>query len=143
MAFGGETAGSIFEGERRFDMVVRLDQEHRRDLTDIQQLMITLPNHQQIPFSEVAKIEYTDGPAKISRDNTRRRVVVSVNVRNRDLESVVTDIQGILDQNLKLPSGYYLEYGGQFENLQNASNRLKFAVPIALALIFIFLAFRL
>ena len=92
-------------------------------------------------MKELAEIEYSTGPAKISRDDTRRRVVVSVNVRNRDLESVVTDIEAMLDENLELPPGYCIDYGGQFENLRNASRRLKIAVPIALLLIFIFLHF--
>ncbi|MDA3879940.1 MAG: efflux RND transporter permease subunit [Prolixibacteraceae bacterium] len=92
-------------------------------------------------MSELAEIEYTKGPAKISRDNTRRRVVVSVNVRNSDLQTVVDAIRPILDDNLDLPAGYYIEYGGQFQNLNNATNRLKLAVPIALLLIFIFLHF--
>ncbi|MFA9392641.1 MAG: CusA/CzcA family heavy metal efflux RND transporter [Prolixibacteraceae bacterium] len=141
MAFGGEKAGSIFEGEKRFDMVIRLQQPFRNDIEHIRNLFVALPNGNQVPLSELAAIEYAFGPAKISRDNTHRRVVVSVNVRNRDLESVVTDIQAILDQKLDLPPGYSVEYGGQFENLKNATNRLKLAVPIALLLIFIFLHF--
>lgn len=141
MAFGGEQAGSVFEGEKRFDMVIRLEKPYRNDINHIRNLYVALPNGNQVPLIELASIEYATGPAKISRDNTHRRVVVSVNVRNRDLESVVNDIRGILDQKLDLPPGYSLEYGGQFENLKNASNRLKLAVPIALLLIFIFLHF--
>ncbi|HKM94177.1 MAG TPA: CusA/CzcA family heavy metal efflux RND transporter [Prolixibacteraceae bacterium] len=141
MAFGGETAGSVFEGERRFDLVTRLQSDFRDDIEHIRNLYVALPNGSQVPLSEMAEIEYTSGPAKISRDNTRRRVVVSVNVRNSDLQSVVDQIRPILDQQLDLPSGYYLEYGGQFENLNNATKRLKLAVPIALLLIFIFLHF--
>ncbi len=141
MAFGGAAAGVVFEGERRFDLVVRLQSEFRTDIEDIINLPVALPNGKQIPFSELADIHYSAGPAKISRDDTHRRVVVSVNVRNRDLESVVGDIEAILDQNLELPSGYYIDYGGQFENLRNATKRLKLAVPIALLLIFIFLHF--
>lgn len=141
MAFGGETAGSVFEGERRFDLVTRLQSDFRDDIEHIRNLYVALPNGSQVPLSELAEIEYTSGPAKISRDNTRRRVVVSVNVRNSDLQSVVDQIRPILDQQLDLPSGYYLEYGGQFENLNNATKRLKLAVPIALLLIFIFLHF--
>ncbi|MDA3928175.1 MAG: CusA/CzcA family heavy metal efflux RND transporter [Prolixibacteraceae bacterium] len=141
MGFGGEITGSVFEGEKRFDMVVRLKSEFRNDIEHIRNLYITLPNGHQVPLSELAEIEYAKGPAKISRDNTHRRVVVSVNVRNRDLESVVSDIEVILSEKLDLPPGYYVEYGGQFENLRNASKRLKLAVPIALLLIFIFLHF--
>ncbi len=141
MAFGGAIAGSIFEGERRFDLVVRLLPEYRVDIEHIRNLPVSLPHGGQIPLEELATIEYSSGPAKISRDNTRRRVVVSVNVRNRDLQSVVADIEPILSEKLELPAGYYIDYGGQFENLKNASRRLKVAVPIALLLIFIFLHF--
>jgi cobalt-zinc-cadmium resistance protein CzcA len=141
MAFGGAAAGVVFEGEKRFDLVVRLQPGFRTDIENIRNLPVALPGGMQVPMSELAEIQYSTGPAKISRDNTRRRVVVSVNVRNRDLESVVNDIEAILSQNLELPAGYYLDYGGQFENLQNASKRLKLAVPIALLLIFIFLHF--
>ncbi|MGI6243982.1 MAG: CusA/CzcA family heavy metal efflux RND transporter [Prevotella sp.] len=141
IAFGGEATNSVFEGEKRFDLVVRLDKSDRRDINNIKQLQVPLPNGSLIPLSELADINYTEGPAKISRENTHRRVVVSVNVRNRDLKSVVTDIQARIDKNVQLRPGYYIDYGGQFENLQNATNRLMFAVPIALAMIFIFLHF--
>ena len=140
-AFGGQITGSVFEGEKRFDMVVRLDKEHRADIDNIKQLQVPIPNGSMIPLSELADITFTEGPAKISRENTHRRVVVSVNVRNRDLQSVVEDIQATIDKNVKFKSGTYVKYGGQFENLQNATNRLMIVVPIALALIFIFLHF--
>jgi len=141
MAFGGETTGSVFEGEKRFDLTVRLQKQNRVDIDNIQQLQIPLPNGNQIPLKELADISFTEGPAKISRENTHRRVVVSVNVRNRDLQSVVEDIQSKINKNIKLEPGNYIAYGGQFENLQNASKRLLFAVPLALLLIFIFLHF--
>lgn len=141
MAFGGEIAGSVFEGEKRFDLVVRYHSDYRTDIENIRGLSIPLPNGSFIPVSEVADIEYSTGPAKISRDNTHRRVVVSVNVRNRDLQSVVTDIQQVIDENIRLKTGYYISYGGQFENLQNATRRLQLAVPVSLLLIFIFLHF--
>jgi cobalt-zinc-cadmium resistance protein CzcA len=140
-AFAGTTAGNIFEGEKRFDLVVRLADDYRHNIENVKNLLVTLPGCGLVPLGDLALVEYTKGPAKISRDNTHRRVVVSVNVRNRDLESVVKDIQKILDSKLKLPAGYYIEYGGQFENLRNARNRLLVAVPVALALIFIFLHF--
>lgn len=140
-AFGGASAGIVFEGEKRFDLVVRLLPEFREDIEHIRNLPVQIPNGMQVPLSELAEIEYATGPAKISRDDTRRRVVVSVNVRNRDLESVVTDIEAILSRQLELPEGYSVAYGGQFENLRNATKRLKLAVPIALLLIFIFLHF--
>lgn len=141
MAFGGATAGNIFEGEKRFDLVVRLLPEFRKDIEHIRDMPVALSNGEQVPLKELANVEYSSGPAKISRDNTRRRIVVSVNVRNRDLESVVNDIESILSKDLQLPAGYSVDYGGQFENLRNASRRLKLAVPIALLLIFIFLHF--
>ncbi|MBU1012464.1 MAG: CusA/CzcA family heavy metal efflux RND transporter [Bacteroidetes bacterium] len=141
MAFGGEMAGSIFEGEKKFDVVIRLQKDFRTDIGDIDQLNVSLANGNQIPLNELAQIEYTTGPAKISRDNTHRRVVVSVNVRNRDLQSVTEDIQARIDKNVRLEPGYYIAYGGQFENLQNATKRLMLAVPISLLLIFIFLHF--
>lgn len=140
-AFGGQSAGVVFEGEKRFDMVMRFANENRVDIEDINQLLVPVSNGTQVPLNVLAAIAYTEGPAKISRENTHRRVVVSVNVRNRDLQSVVKDIQAKIDANLKLAPGNYIEYGGQFENLQNATSRLLLAVPIALLLIFIFLHF--
>ena len=140
-AFGGKITGVVFEGEKRFDMVMRFDNNNRTDIHDIRQLQIPVSSGFQVPFSELADIEYTEGPAKISRDNTHRRVVVSVNVRNRDLQSVIQDIQKKIDENVKLAPGNYIQYGGQFENLQNATKRLMFAVPVAMLLIFIFLHF--
>lgn len=140
-AFGGEAAGVVFEGEKRFDLVVRFDTKNRTDINDIQQMKVPVNDGLLIPLSELATIEYSSGPAKISRENTHRRVVVSVNVRNRDLQSVVKDIQATVDKNITLRPGTYIAYGGQFENLQNATNRLLVAVPVALLLIFIFLHF--
>ncbi len=140
-SFGGKTAGVIFEGEKRFDMVLRLKSSNRTGLHDISNLMVETPFNGLVPLSEFAEIVYTEGPAKISRDNTQRRVVVSVNVRGRDLQSVVEDIREVVDRNVKLKPGSYIDYGGQFENLQNAKKRLIVAVPVALLLIFIFLHF--
>ena len=140
-AFGGKIAGVVFEGEKRFDMVMRFDNQNRTDINDIRQLQVPVASGSHVPISELADIDYTEGPAKISRDNTHRRVVVSVNVRNRDLKSVIEDIQQKIDANIKLTPGNYIEYGGQFENLKNATTRLTFAVPVALLLIFIFLHF--
>lgn len=140
-AFGGEATGVVFEGEKRFDLVVRLHKQSRTDIEDIKQLRVPIPSGNQIPLSELASIQYAEGPAKISRENTHRRVVVSVNVRNRDLQSVVNDIQAKVSKNIVLKPGTYIAYGGQFENLQNATNRLLVAVPVALLLIFIFLHF--
>jgi heavy metal efflux system protein len=141
LAFSGKIVGTVFEGEKRFDMVIRSDKNNRTDIQDIQNLYVSTPNGNQIPMQELATIEYTTGPAKISRDNTNRRIVVGINVRNRDLQSVVDDIQKIVNTKIKLPTGYRVTYGGQFENLQSAKDRLMIAVPIALALIFILLYF--
>jgi heavy metal efflux system protein len=141
LGFAGKTVGNVFEGEKRFDMVVRLEAINRQDIEDLRNLYISVPNGAQIPLSELAKIEYTEGPAKISRDNTHRRIVVGINVRNRDLQSVVADIRKIVDTKIELPAGYYVKYGGQFENLESAKARLLIAVPIALLLIFILLYF--
>ena len=141
MGFAGKTMGSVFEGEKRFDMVIRLDGEHRTNIENLENLFIDVPSGAKIPLSELAEIKYTSGPAKISRDDTKRRIVVGINVRNRDLESVVDDVRKIIESKLKLPVGYNVTYGGQFENLQSAKARLMIAVPIALVLIFILLHF--
>src|SRR5690606_16917760 len=141
MGFAGTTVGNIFEGEKRFDMVVRLDKDHRKNIENLQNLYADTPNGMKIPLSELADIRYTTGPAKISRDDTKRRIVVGINVRNRDLQSVVDDVKTIIDSNVKLPIGYSISYGGQFENLQSAKSRLLIGVPIALILIFILLYF--
>jgi cobalt-zinc-cadmium resistance protein CzcA len=131
----------VFEGERRFDLVIRLEENLRNDIDDLRNLYVPLPDGGQIPLRELARVEYTEGPAKISRDDTKRRVVIGVNVRSRDMESVVKDVSAIINETINLPPGYYITYGGQFENLQNAKDRLMIAVPIALCLIFIFLYF--
>lgn len=141
--FAGKTTGVVFEGEKRFNLVVRLQKSKRQDISDLKSLMIDTPTSGKIPLNEVADITYDKGPAKISRDDTKRRIVVGVNVRNRDLESVVEDVRSIIKQNLDLPAGYTITYGGQFENLESARNRLKIAVPIALFLIYIMLFFAL
>jgi cobalt-zinc-cadmium resistance protein CzcA len=141
MGFAGMPAGTVFEGEKQFDLVIRYDDAHRKDIDNIETANVMMPNGNRLPLSEFAEISYTKGPAKISRDNTKRRIVVGVNVRNRDLESVVKDVQEIIERDVKLPIGYSISYGGQFENLRTASARLKVAVPIALVLIFVLLYF--
>ena len=141
LSFAGTTVGNVFEGERRFDLVIRLEENLRNDIEDLKNLYVPLPDGGQIPLRELAKVEYTEGPAKISRDDTKRRVVIGVNVRNRDMESVVKDISAIIDTEINLPPGYTVTYGGQFENMQNALTRLKIAVPVALCLIFVLLYF--
>ncbi len=134
-AFAGGTAGVVFEGEKRFDLVVRLDEEHRKSIDNLKNLYVTTATGAQIPMSEVADISYQTGPMQISRDNTNRRTYVGINVRGRDVQSLVEEIQEKLDAELELPPGYYIRYGGAFENLERASNRLKIVVPVALALI--------
>ncbi|SFN38212.1 CusA/CzcA family heavy metal efflux RND transporter [Salegentibacter flavus] len=142
-AFAGGTAGVIFEGEKRFDLVVRFDEEHRKNIDDLRGMYIDLPDGTQVPIKEIADIEYVPGPMQISRDDTYRRTYVGVNARGRDVESVVNDIQQRLDEELELPPGYYITYGGEFENLQSAKDRLVIVVPIALFLIFVLLYFAL
>lgn len=142
-AFAGGVAGVVFEGERRFDLVVRFDEANRQSIEDLRSLYIDLPNGSQVPIEEIADISYQPGPMQISRDNTFRRTSVGINTRGRDVESVVTDIQKKLDAELDLPAGYYITYGGEFENLQRAKSRLSIVVPIALFLIFILLYFAL
>ncbi|WP_108424454.1 CusA/CzcA family heavy metal efflux RND transporter [Flagellimonas amoyensis] len=142
-AFAGGQAGVIFEGEKRFDLVVRLEQDNRRGIEDIQNLFVNLPNGTQVPLKEVAEISYEPGPMQISRDDTNRRTYVGINIRNRDVKSVVRDIQQKLDAEFELPAGYYIRYGGAFENLERATDRLRTVVPIALALIFILIYFAL
>jgi cobalt-zinc-cadmium resistance protein CzcA len=141
MGFAGKVVGSVFEGERQFDLAVRLDSDNRQDISNLRNLYVDIPNGGKIPMSELAEITYQKGAAKISRDDTKRRIVVGINVRNRDLQSVVDDIQLLVRDNITLPPGYLITYGGQFENLQNAKARLMIAVPIALLLIFIMLYF--
>lgn len=140
-AFAGKAASTVFEGERRFDLVVRFDMQSRQSLEDLRHMMVDTPLGLKIPITEVAEISIKHGPAQISRDNTRRRIVVGINVRNRDVESLVEEVQEIVNANIQLPDGYYITYGGQFENLQNARERLKLLVPVALALIFLLLYF--
>ncbi|HEY1056737.1 MAG TPA: CusA/CzcA family heavy metal efflux RND transporter, partial [Emticicia sp.] len=140
-AFAGKSAGVVFENERRFDLVVRLDTTYRNSIEDVNNLMIPTNTGNQIPLSQVAQISYKLGPAQISREASKRRIVIGFNVAGRDVQSVVTDIQQKLGEQIKLPSGYYFTYGGQFENLQKASERLLIAVPISLLLIFVLLYF--
>jgi cobalt-zinc-cadmium resistance protein CzcA len=139
MAFAGATSGKVFEGEKRFDLVVRLQKPFREKITEVGKLYISLPNGNKIPLSEVADISVVDAPAQISRDDTRRRIVIGVNVRNRDTQSLVEEMEKRLQSELKLPPGYSLNFGGQFENLQKAKARLSIAVPVALILIFLIL----
>jgi len=140
-AFAGEKAGIIYEGEKRFDLVIRLAEENRTGIEDVENLYITMNNGSQIPLNNVANIDLINAPMQVSRENTNRRIVIGVNVGNTDVESLVEKIQTELDAKVSLPVGYYFTYGGQFENLKAANARLSIAVPMALALIFILLYF--
>lgn len=139
-AYAGEQVGDIFEEERKFDLVVRVAPQYRKEM-DLAQLTIGAIDGRQIPLNEVAKIEIIEGPMLISREQARRFINIGVNVRDRDVASLVANIQSELAQYLELPPGYEIQYGGQFENLENARNRLLIAVPIALALILLLLYF--
>jgi len=135
----GKSAGIVYEGEQRYDMVVRLGDVASRDIETIRNLRVPSSNGVMVPLSQVASIEAVEGPAQISREDTRRRIAVELNVRGRDIGSFVADAEKLIDAQVKLPPGYYLTWGGQFENLQRASARLLIVVPIALFLIFVLL----
>ncbi len=140
-AFAGTSAGLVYEGERRFDLVVRLDKSYRTDITDVQNLYVSTPQGRQIPLSEVANVSFEPGPVQIQRDNAKRRITIGFNVRERDVQSIVDDIKQIMDANVDMPAGYYVTYGGQFQNLKEANQRLMIALPVALLLILILLYF--
>jgi cobalt-zinc-cadmium resistance protein CzcA len=137
--FAGEVAGLVFEGEKRFDMVVRLEKENRQSLEDVKNLFVTAPNGNQIPLEQLADIQYKEGPNQIQRDDAKRRITVGFNVRGRDVESIVKEIQQKIDNEVKFAPGYYPTFGGTFENLQAANKRLSIAVPLALLLILLLL----
>ncbi len=139
-AYAGEASGVVFENERRFDLVVRLDQEKVADL-NLDKLFVRTSEGIQIPVGEVASIDLVNGPLQINRDAAKRRIVIGVNVRDADIQQVVANIQETLDANIKLQPGYYFEYGGQFENLQNAIHTLLIVIPVALMLILLILFF--
>ena len=136
---GGREVGEVLEGQRRFALQARFAPESRSNLESIQNLKVTDPRGRMIPLSQLADVVVEEGPAQISRENIHRRIAVEANVRGRDLGSFVADVQQALQQQLQLPVGYYIEYGGQFENLQRASARLLLVVPLALFLIFVLL----
>lgn len=135
-AFAGQSAGLVYEGEKRFDLVLRLDQQSRSSLADVQNLYIATPSGNQVPLQDLAEVKMAVGPNQIQREDAKRRTIVGFNVRGRDISSVVTEIQNVIDQEIRLPSGYFIRYGGQFENLKEANKRLSIAVPVALLLIF-------
>ncbi len=135
----GKEAGQVYEGEQRFNMVVRLGDPASRDVETIKNLLVPAPNGQRVPLAQVADIKLIEGPAQISREDTRRRISVELNVRGRDIGSFVEEAQSAIEQQVKLPPGYYVTWGGQFENLERASARLAIVVPLALFLIFVLL----
>jgi cobalt-zinc-cadmium resistance protein CzcA len=135
----GKAAGIVYEGEQRFNLVVRLSDETSRDIETIKNLLVPAPNGVRVPLSQLADVRLTEGPAQISREDTRRRIVVELNVRGRDIGSFVRDAQAQIEKDIQVPAGYYITWGGQFENLQRASQRLLIVVPLALFLIFILL----
>ncbi len=140
-AFAGSQAGVVFDEEKRFGMVVRLDKDYRQSLEDVRYLSVTLPGGGQIPLEQLARVELKSGPAQVSRENTKRRITVGFNVRNRDIQSVIDEVSGDINRKVLMPAGYYVTYGGQFQNLVAARNRLAVAVPVALVLIFVLLYF--
>jgi heavy metal efflux system protein len=140
-AFAGSQAGVVFDEEKRFGLVVRLDKDYRQNLDDIKYLTVALPDGHQIPFAEIANIAVKSGPAQVSRENTKRRITIGFNVRGRDVQSVIDDVSSAIDSKIQMPTGYYVSYGGQFKNLEAAQKRLAIAVPIALMLIFVMLYF--
>lgn len=136
--FAGAVAGSLYEGDKKFDIVLRMDPS-QRNVKSLEQLNIPLKDGTDIPLSQVADIDYSPAPAQVSHEDGARRIYVGFNVKGRDVQSTVEDIQEILDEKLKLPDGYYYNYGGEFENLQSATNRLMIVIPIALVIILLLL----
>ncbi|HSH65083.1 MAG TPA: CusA/CzcA family heavy metal efflux RND transporter, partial [Bacteroidia bacterium] len=139
--FAGDFAGFVYEGEKRFDMVVRLEKENRQGLEDIKNLFVTAPNGNQVPVSQLAEVEMKISPNQIQRDDAKRRITVGFNVRGKDVETVVKEMQSKVDKEVKFSAGYYPTYGGTFKNLIEARQRLSIAVPVALLLIFMLLFF--
>ena len=137
--FAGKKAGEVFEGEQRFDIVLRLNEDASKSVESVRALILTAPNGQRVPLAQVADIALVEGAAQISREATRRRIVVSTNVRQRDIASFVTEAKEKIGKEVTLPPGYYLQWGGAFENRERATSRLLIVVPIALFLIFVML----
>ncbi|MBP6456542.1 MAG: CusA/CzcA family heavy metal efflux RND transporter, partial [Chitinophagaceae bacterium] len=140
-SFAGKVSGLVFEDEKRFNLVVKLNSDARSNLYDIQHLLIPTPNGIQIPLSQLAKVEIKDGPNQIQREDAKRRIVVGFNILNRDVQSIVKELKTKVENKINFPTGYYVTYGGAFENLEKAKSRLMIAVPISLFLIFILLFF--
>lgn len=140
-ALAGQSAGLLFEGEKRFNVVVKLADTEKKNLEDVQNLLIPLPNGNQIPLHQLATVAIEEGPNQIQREDAKRRIVVGFNIGDRDVKSIVEELQQKVEQQIKFPAGYYVTYGGAFENLEKAQKRLSIAVPIALLLILLLLYF--
>ena len=140
-AYAGQSAGMVYEGEKRFDLVVRVSGDQRKDVTDIRNLLIPVPSGSQVPLAQLADVQVKVGPNQIQREDAKRRIVVGFNVRGRDVQSIVNELQQKVDKQMRLPAGYYTTYGGAFENLNAAKQRLMIAVPVSLILIFLLLFF--
>nr|QIJ55706.1 cadmium transporter [uncultured Emticicia sp.] len=140
-AYAGGVAGKVFEGDRRFDLVVRLNSVQKKDWQQIKNLMVTVGNGKQVPLYELADVRIEEGPYQIQREDAARRIVVGFNVRGKDVKTVVTEVQDRVKKSIQFPPGYYVVYGGQFENLEHAVSRLQIAVPVALLLILVMLFF--
>jgi cobalt-zinc-cadmium resistance protein CzcA len=137
----GQSTGFVFEGEKRFELVVRLSGDQRKNIEDVRNLLIPTAMGVQIPLSQLANVEMKEGPNQIQREDAKRRIVVGFNVRGRDVQSIVEELQSKVEKNINLPAGYYVTYGGAFENLNAAKARLSVTVPISLLLIFLLLYF--
>lgn len=140
-AFAGQTAGLVYEGEKRFNLVLRLADNLRKDIIDVQNLLIATPAGAQIPLYQLADVKIEEGPNQIQREDAKRRIVTGFNVRGRDVQSIVKELQQKVGMQILFPPGYYVTYGGAFENLVEAKQRLSIAVPVALLLIFLMLYF--
>ena len=140
-AYAGGVAGKVFEGDRRFDLVVRLNAVQKKDWQQIKNLMVSVGNGKQVPLYELAEVKMEEGPYQIQREDAARRIVVGFNVRGKDVKTVVTEVQNKVKKSIQFPPGYYVVYGGQFENLEHAVSRLQIAVPVALLLILVMLFF--
>jgi cobalt-zinc-cadmium resistance protein CzcA len=140
-AYAGGVAGKVFEGDRRFDLVVKLNAAQKNDWQQIKNLMVSVANGKQVPLYELAEVKIEEGPYQIQREDAARRIVVGFNVRGKDVKTVVTEVQEKVKKSIQFPPGYYVVYGGQFENLEHAVSRLQIAVPVALLLIFVMLFF--
>jgi cobalt-zinc-cadmium resistance protein CzcA len=140
-AFAGQIAGTLYEGEKRFDIVVRMDESNRKSLTDVKELYVNTSQGLQIPLTQLADVDFITGPNQIQRDDAKRRIIVGLNVRGRDVESIVKEIKSKMDKTITFEPGYFATFGGAFKNLEEARSRLLIAVPIALLLIFMLLYF--